>query len=808
MSKEKVNKEELKVLKEFYEINPDAPYYPTGVTLIDEVVGGGLGLGMAGGKFVNLTGDTSSGKCIRDAYVMTDNGIQFINDMGEKFPHGYTPHKEVLALDNKQSVEADYFYKESVPQTIKVNTKNFYNLEGTPNHPIGIWTSAGIVMKKLSEVVEGDIVVNVGGTEMYGPYQKTPVQIDEKSFNLPEVVTEEFAKVLGYFVADGNFSKDKIILSSTRDWVHEFSAKYFKSIGLAVTERESTVVTNSREFVSVFQEMFDSPEQFTARYKFVPRSILQSPKSVQASFLRALIDCDGSVDARDRKIHSIEYSTASERLMTEVRLMLLNMGIPVSVYPKDGATAGDKIYDHTYYRVVIGPAALRTYREVIGSDKYDFTMGLGGEKGDTTNRIPLLVDMITETINHIRKEVGWKKNGTCDVGMMPSWRLIAARDTYYTLTGFVEAYRPFAKYFPESHSFEFFEDLLEKHYCFNEVTSVEVKDETVDVYDFHVPEGHLFWANGIINHNTFLAWHIIAANHYYWASKGVTFRWMYDDAEHGSTMDVDILYGLEDYEDHIVHSKSVENYHSNMNIFLNSLGPDERGIYILDSLDPLKTEGEIEAVQGDLDKMEAGKDAKRGSFAMAKQKYLSDRFFPQMTPLLGKTNAIGIVISQVRYNVSGMGAQFTVSGGKAAEHNYNSRLMVSKQRPISITSEGESLDIGIGMKVKLMKNKCPRPNRECQLDVYFTQGVDDVGACVDYLYQLKTATGMVSKTKAIEWDEEKFKNREALIDYIYEKKLVGELRKRTIDKWERLEDVAKSRAQSRLPGQQWTWGKE
>ena len=43
-----MKEKELKVLKEFYEINPDAPYYPTGSTLLDEVAGGGLGLGVAG----------------------------------------------------------------------------------------------------------------------------------------------------------------------------------------------------------------------------------------------------------------------------------------------------------------------------------------------------------------------------------------------------------------------------------------------------------------------------------------------------------------------------------------------------------------------------------------------------------------------------------------------------------------------------------------------------------------------------------------------------------------------------------------
>ena len=68
-----MKKEEQKVLKEFYDIDPTAPYYPTGVTLLDEVAGGGLGMGYAGGKFVNVTGDTSSGKTANNWQTIAAN---------------------------------------------------------------------------------------------------------------------------------------------------------------------------------------------------------------------------------------------------------------------------------------------------------------------------------------------------------------------------------------------------------------------------------------------------------------------------------------------------------------------------------------------------------------------------------------------------------------------------------------------------------------------------------------------------------------------------------------------------------------
>lgn len=304
---------------------------------------------------------------------------------------------------------------------------------------------------------------------------------------------------------------------------------------------------------------------------------------------------------------------------------------------------------------------------------------------------------------------------------------------------------------------------------------------------------------------TFLAWHTIVANMHFWKQRGVTFKFMYDDAEFGSTMDLQAIYGVDISEDNITHSESVEQFHASANKFLSSLAPGERGIYVLDSLDPLKTENDLKLVGEDLAKIEEGKKSDRGSYDMAKQKYLSARFFPQISQMLHKTQAVIIVISQVRYNVNGMGPQYTVGGGMAIEHLYNTRIMLTKQKTYSITRDGEEIDIGVGVKAKLVKNKCPRPGRTCSFDIYFSRGIDDVGACIDYLYGLKTDTGLTKKTMAIEWDDQTFKNKEQFTKFIYENGLYRELRARTIAKWERIEDAGVEAAESKIPERTWEW---
>lgn len=304
---------------------------------------------------------------------------------------------------------------------------------------------------------------------------------------------------------------------------------------------------------------------------------------------------------------------------------------------------------------------------------------------------------------------------------------------------------------------------------------------------------------------TYVAWHAIAANYYYWKARGVDFYWQFDDAEFGSTLDIESIYGVPVRPENIVNSSSVEMFHANFVNFMNSIPDGARGIYVLDSLDPLKTEAELAAVGKDVAKMLDGKMDARGSYDMAKQKYLSSRFFPYVVKPMEEKQIVCLIISQIRDNVQtfGFGPKFNISGGRAAEHYYNARLMLTRQRTHSVTREGRAIEIGMGVLAKLQKNKCPRPNRECQFDLYYTQGIDDLGACVDYLFDLKSDTGLQKKTASIQWDGQSFKTRDALITYVRENKQIRAIQQATIDRWERIEAAASAVASRALPGNDW-----
>ncbi len=305
---------------------------------------------------------------------------------------------------------------------------------------------------------------------------------------------------------------------------------------------------------------------------------------------------------------------------------------------------------------------------------------------------------------------------------------------------------------------------------------------------------------------SFLAWQTIASNYYHWKKKDIPFKWVYDDAENGNTINPTEKYGIEPPENSIKSSNSMEELHYNLRRFLEELNEDERGVYVLDSLDPLKTEEDKKRQNTRMDKMDEGKNLEKGSFAMTKQKYLSNDLLPDVTPLIKQKKALVIIVSQMRYNIDprGMGPKYTISGGKAADHYYTIRLQVKRQKTYEKTYLGNKREYGVGVIVSATKNKCPRPGRECQLDIFYTKGVDDVGSCADFLFDLKTATGQVTKRGVkIEWNGQTFTTKKDFLSYVRKNKQLKKLKDATIDKWEAIEDAMKKAADEAMP--EFTW---
>lgn len=343
--------------------------------------------------------------------------------------------------------------------------------------------------------------------------------------------------------------------------------------------------------------------------------------------------------------------------------------------------------------------------------------------------------------------------------------------------------------------------------------------------------------------NEFIAW----AKYTY----GDKFKWVYDDCESGYTFDTESLYGFEIMPKKIedrVHSESVEEAFCNISKFCRDLRKSEFGIYVIDSLDGLTSLEQDERAQERLKQFDEGKGAKldKGTYAMGKQKYLSQEFFPQLCSVIEKKNVLVVIISQIRENIDPMSFEkYERSGGKAMDFYAHSVIWLAGLKKIL----RKDTPVGNTVKAKTTKSKTPRPFRECMFNFLYDYGLDDIGTSVDYVFDLRTPKGELNKkANTIKWDGnndldkktlkefleeaelyEKFENskyydmdgtdaenmfafiqskkdykqkfnekfgdtmtRDEVISYVEENGLEEELRNRVIEKWEAFEDSIKS----------------
>lgn len=263
---------------------------------------------------------------------------------------------------------------------------------------------------------------------------------------------------------------------------------------------------------------------------------------------------------------------------------------------------------------------------------------------------------------------------------------------------------------------------------------------------------------------TFLACEFIASTFH--AKKDTLYK--YDDAESGFTFDTNDLYGIQIKGNPDENSRTVESFYNNYREFLESLTNDTIGIYVLDSLDGLSS---IEMEKRAEDRFSAYKNGikfKEGSYQIQKAKFLSQEFFPQVIQMTEEKGAFLIIISQTRDKINSFFHEQTRAGGRALDFYCHTILWLSVLHKIV----RKKRVIGVVVRAKTKKNKTNRPFRQCDLIFYFEYGLDDIGSCVDFLFDLRGEDGKLKKnSNAIQWGCEEKITIKKLIDFMKEQNL-------------------------------------
>ena len=272
----------------------------------------------------------------------------------------------------------------------------------------------------------------------------------------------------------------------------------------------------------------------------------------------------------------------------------------------------------------------------------------------------------------------------------------------------------------------------------------------------------------------------------YW-TYGKKFKWMYADCERGYSFDTQPLYGFDVWTPESDAPENVEEAFYCINKFAESLKSDEFGIYVLDSLDALTSDEQDKRAEERLDAIEKGKEMK-GTYGMGKAKYLSQEFFPQLCKVIEDKNILLIIVSQIRDNTDMFSYEkYSVSGGKAFDFYCYMTFWLATAKKYTYNEGDNEVILGGTNVLKVTKGKVPRPYRKCFYTYYFARGIDNVETGVDYLFDIRTKTGDISKGVECAWENDPTKkpmNIANIKDWLVENKWYEDYRN-TLEKGER-----------------------
>jgi len=152
---------------------------------------------------------------------------------------------------------------------------------------------------------------------------------------------------------------------------------------------------------------------------------------------------------------------------------------------------------------------------------------------------------------------------------------------------------------------------------------------------------------------------------------------------------------------------------------------DTPALVVIDSLDAFS------------DRKEQAMDIDQGTYGAAKAKQLSQMFRRLITKLENSKVSL-MFISQIRDKIGAtMGEKTSRSGGKALDFYCSQVIRIAEIGKLKKTSKGVERPVGVKVKAKCQKNKVGLPFRECEYEIIFGYGINDIKASIDWMQQVK-----------------------------------------------------------------------
>jgi intein/homing endonuclease len=483
-----------------------------------------------------LGDDTGLGKCVtRDTLVLTDRGLLEIGDLG---PKGDLPPDTFHPLPQPTSVWTGWrwapvksFYVSGWKPTLRLRTRRGYEIEGSLVHPLWVRPAGGReVFVQIGDLSLGEHVClsrELSGFPSAEPQIPTPDPTtfsgNARGFSVPGGLTPDLAALLGYVVAEGwtasrwgfTITQHRNENPEVHDHIRRLCEVVLGWVGDEGNKSRDTTINVSSVYLREYFLGLGVGYDLSAS-KCVPWPIFQGTQDSLISFLRAFFDGEGSVTGG-----TVEVTSASERMLREVQILLLRLGIVCTRSRKKVRGR-----DHTYWRLAICGDDARIFAAQVGFLTPRKAQALSELVAKVSNTNLDVVPHARKAIRELRTELvkasarsgsnaSRKGSGLKQFGVSFEKTLnnieVADRDPSYN---FLEKLLRVAEQLGvvDTPAYLNLCKVMSSHFFYDPV--VEITKGENELVDIEVDDpNHSFVANGIVSHNTLES---IAALCYLW----------------------------------------------------------------------------------------------------------------------------------------------------------------------------------------------------------------------------------------------------------------------------------------------------
>lgn len=290
---------------------------------------------------VALLSGQPTGCLTKDTMVVTNHGLERLDEIGSvnNTRNKWQSINRIVATDSTPQI-CNQFYMNGWKGIRVITLENGLVLKGTLNHKVknenDDWVSLG-------NLREGQIIKLAKNTWLCSnePELKKldimDLYYEKKSNNniirYPTKMTIELAEVLGLLWADGSIKNDRVIRLTIADDEKEidklFQEKIMNLFGIPCYSKDERR-PNNKSFTRLIHSKslcawLDKNELLKgkAHELSIPKLIRSSNSEIICAFLRGLFTGDGCI----RKSGKINLSSVSKRLIKEIQIILLSLGI-------------------------------------------------------------------------------------------------------------------------------------------------------------------------------------------------------------------------------------------------------------------------------------------------------------------------------------------------------------------------------------------------------------------------------------------------------------------------------------------------